>query len=132
MVSVTADSNVYVSALNFPGPPARLLTLAGSGHIRLDTSEEILTETMRVLRLKFDWPAQLTHHWDQKLRKLTNIVKPNITLSVIEYDPPDNRILECALEASSNYIVSADKDLLRLKTFSGAPILRVTDLLKIL
>jgi predicted nucleic acid-binding protein len=39
---------------------------------------------------------------------------------VIDYDPPDNRILECAAEAGSEFIVSEDKDLLRLKDHGNA------------
>ena len=34
--------------------------------------------------------------------------------SIIKEDPPDNRILECAVEDKSAYIVTRDNDLLRL------------------
>ena len=49
---------------------------------------------------------------------------------VIKEDPPDNRILECALEAGSEYIVTWDKDLLRLGSYDGIPIMRVGDFLQ--
>lgn len=55
---VTFDSNVYVSALNYPGTPSRLLELAAVDAFRLQTSAEILDETMRILANKFRWPAQ--------------------------------------------------------------------------
>lgn len=132
MVSVTADSNVYVSALNFPGPPARLLGMASSGRIRLDVSDEIIAETMRVLGRKFDWPGELVNAWTGKLAKFTNRVVPTETFDIIRHDPPDNRILECASAAQSDYIVSADKDLLRLGTFGTAGILRVPDFMNVL
>lgn len=45
-------------------------------------------------------------------------------------DEPDNRILECALEGRSNFIVTADKDLLRLGSYAGASIMRVADFLQ--
>jgi putative PIN family toxin of toxin-antitoxin system len=132
VVSVTADSNFYVSALNFPGPPARLLGMANAGRIRLDLSEEILKETMGVLRKKFDWPGELIHAWNGRLRSLTNMVTPTERLDVIKHDPPDNRILECAVAANSDYIISADKDLLRLGTYGNARILKVADFLNAL
>jgi uncharacterized protein len=43
--------------------------------------------------------------------------------------PPDNRILECALAAGSDYIVTQDKDLLRLRSYDTVRILNVSDLL---
>ena len=45
-------------------------------------------------------------------------------------DPDDNRIVECAVEAGSEYIVTKDKDLLRLGGYGGIKIIRPADLLK--
>ena len=42
---------------------------------------------------------------------------------------PDNRILECAVAAGSDYIVSGDKDLLRLGSYDAIRILNVADFL---
>lgn len=47
-------------------------------------------------------------------------------------DPEDNRVLECALEAEADYIVSGDHHLLSLEEFRGIKIVRAADLLKIL
>ncbi len=46
-------------------------------------------------------------------------------------DPDDNRILECASAAGSDYIVSGDKDLLRLGTYDSMRILNVSDFLEL-
>ena len=51
---------------------------------------------------------------------------------MIDHDPPDNRILECAAEAGSEFIVSEDKDLLRLKEHRNARIIRAAEMLEIL
>lgn len=45
-------------------------------------------------------------------------------------DEPDNGILECAAEAGPDFILSADKDLLRLGSYAGTPITRVADFLQ--
>src|ERR1700734_2165718 len=55
MVSVTLDSNVYVSALEFGGIPLHLLDAARSGAIRLDVSAAMrafrwCTPTLQILR----------------------------------------------------------------------------------
>ena len=44
MRTVTLDTNVYVSALNFGGGPAQLLGLAQAGIIRIDISDAIIAE----------------------------------------------------------------------------------------
>jgi len=43
------------------------------------------------------------------------IVIAAVPLEVIREHPEDNQILECAVYAGSDYIVSGDTDLLRLK-----------------
>ena len=53
MNRVVADSNVYVSAIVFGGKPMMILDLAEDGEIELFTSEQILSETFRILRDKF-------------------------------------------------------------------------------
>jgi uncharacterized protein len=51
------------------------------------------------------------------------VVFPRRALQVITTDPSDNRVLEVALEAGANAIISGDKHLLGLKVFEGIPIL---------
>jgi len=42
-----------------------------------------------------------------------------VHLCVVENDPDDDRILEAALAAKADYIVSGDKHLLSLKEWNG-------------
>jgi predicted nucleic acid-binding protein len=67
-----------------------------------------------VLRVKFEWDGYSLNNALETLRKITNRVAPTETLDVIKYDSPGNRILECAITAKSDFIVSEDNDLLRL------------------
>jgi predicted nucleic acid-binding protein len=46
---ITADTNLYVSALQFGGKPQTLLDMAQDGQIELALSDEILDETLRIL-----------------------------------------------------------------------------------
>ncbi|MBI5572562.1 MAG: putative toxin-antitoxin system toxin component, PIN family, partial [Desulfomonile tiedjei] len=43
---------------------------------------------------------------------------------------PDNRILECAVAAQADVVVTGDHHLLALKTFEGIPIVRLADFLR--
>jgi predicted nucleic acid-binding protein len=56
-------------------------------------------------------------------------VAPTQTLNVTD-DPDDNRILECAVAAGSDYIVTYDKDLLRLGEYAGVKIVTAVDFLQ--
>jgi predicted nucleic acid-binding protein len=62
-----------------------------------------------------------------RLAGITNRVMPARTLDVIKEDPPDNRILECAVEAGSEYVVTWDNDLLRLREYAGIHIVTPSD-----
>ena len=50
MLRVVADTNIYISALNFGGPPERLLRLAEAGAIQLLVSDDIIEEVAKTLR----------------------------------------------------------------------------------
>ena len=56
-------------------------------------------------------------------------VQPAVLLDVVKDDPNDNRIVECAVTAGSEFIVSGDKDLLRMGQYDAIRILTVSDLL---
>ena len=72
-----------------------------------------------MLRDKFQWDGYSLQDARGKLLALGNHVSPTETLHVIKEDPDDDRILECAATAKSDFIVSEDKDLLRLGQFGN-------------
>jgi len=49
-------------------------------------------------------------------------VQPTISLEVIKEDPSDNIVLECAVIAKANFIVTGDKHLLSLREYKGTRI----------
>ena len=66
MRRITADSNIYISALNYGGKPLQVLELARAGEIELAISNAIITETPRVLHHKFHWePTDVTDAVDR-------------------------------------------------------------------
>jgi len=69
---------------------------------------------LRILREKFGWPPERLESAAALINRFARRVSPSQKLSAIKEDEPDNRILECAAEAGSEYIVSGDKDLHRL------------------
>src|SRR5712691_9313373 len=104
--------------------------MARAGMIRVDVSDAIVNETVHVLRDKFAWSGERLQEAKRQIASFTNLVKPSHTLDVIKEDPDDNRVLECAQTAGSDFVVSEDKDLLRLLMFGGAPIVRTAEFLE--
>lgn len=53
------------------------------------------------------------------IRQAARIVTPAVRLDVVTADPDDDKIVECAVTAGSDYIVTGDKDLLRLGSYDS-------------
>lgn len=94
MIGVTADANIYISGLEFGGLPEQFLQLARDGAFRLDISESLKREVLRVLREKFVYPTQALLATEAQIDRITHRVNPTQQLEVIKTDPSDNRILE--------------------------------------
>lgn len=129
MKRVVADTNILVSAVQFGGKPKHLLDLAADGQVDLAISEAIVAETLRVLRDKFHRTPEWLTEAEQQLRVVARLVEPAESLRVIEADPTDDRILECAVAAVAEVILSGDSHILSLGSFRGIPILRVAEFL---
>ena len=54
-----------------------------------------------------------------------------IRFNVIEEDPEDNVIIDCAVEGKIDYIITKDKHLLNLNEFRGIKIVTPSDFVRI-
>lgn len=121
---VVLDTNVIISGLNFPGNERLTLELALRGRFELYLSEFILGEVAGVLGRKFNWADERAQWALSALSDAGNLVEPRRLPEMIEGGHADNRILECAAEASANYLVTGDRrHLLPLKEYRGTRIL---------
>ncbi len=102
--------------------------MARAGAVRLDISDAIMSEVLRVLKEKFDYPPEALQETEARLTSITRRVQPTETIEAIKSDPSDNRILECAAAAQSDYIVTGDKrHILPLGSHAGIPIVQVAE-----
>ena len=129
MIGVTADTNIYISALEFGGQPLQVLVAARRGLIRLDISNPLLDE---ILRDKFAWSPDRLQRLALRLSRFTSLVRPTRTIDAVAADPDDNRVLEYAVEAQSQFIVTGDAALLRLGQYGGIQIVRAADFMKLI
>ena len=106
MLRVTGDANIIISCLNFSGNPRRFLAAAEAGVFQLCVSPEILAEAFDVLqRKKIGWTASEAKEAIDWISQISNNVVPTEPVDIVEEDPSDNRILECAAAGSCDYII---------------------------
>ena len=133
MLNITADTNILISATIAKGNEYRILLLAKKGKIHLSISPQILKEFKGVIsRPRFGFSSEQVDRVLKQIIHISHLVLPTLNLNVIKDDPDDDRILECALAANSDYIISGDKHLLTLKEFKGIKIIRSFHLLETL
>ena len=106
---VVLDTNVIVSALNFPGNERLVLELALRGRFEFYLSRSILGDVGGVLTRKFEWDEERTGQVLQGIENAATVVDPPRLPEVIEGGHPDNRVLECALTASADYLVTGNR-----------------------
>lgn len=133
LTKVVLDTNILISAIVFGGKPRKVLESVIKGHIQLVLTEKIIEEMREVLDgKKFQSPKEITDLIIHELEALAEIVKPKHKITVIEKDPEDNKVLECAHESQADYIVSGDVFLLELEIFEGSKIVIAEEILEIL
>lgn len=129
---VVIDTNVVVSAFGWGGKPADIIRLITSGKILNFTSVEMLTELKKVVsypRLAFSETLQAEIM--EIMFNASSIVERHESVNIIDDDTEDNKILECAISAGAEFVVSGDKHLLTLKNFEGIKIVTPEEFIKI-
>lgn len=128
---VVFDTNVFISAFVIPGSQGeRAFSLARPRRFELFTSIAILTETAGRLGEKFGQDEADVKDALRLSSRVAQVVKPSRRVAAIE-DEPDNRILECAVEARADLVVTGDRHLLKLKRFEATSIVRLADFLRL-
>jgi len=126
---VVFDTNIYISALAIPGGNAENAYLeAVHGTCELYTSVALLTETARVPQTKCDWAEDKVREAVQAISQMAAVLLPRPTLHLLA-DELDNRILECAIAAQAEFVVSGDRHLLALKHHGDITMIHLADFL---
>jgi putative PIN family toxin of toxin-antitoxin system len=127
-MKVVLDTNVAVSAAVSPkGPPAEIVRAWRAHSLTWVTSAPLLDELERTLlsprvRRHLAWGEDEIAEFLAAVRQAAEVTSPTRQIDVIRDDPADNRVLEAAVSAQADYVVSGDHHLLALKTHEGAQI----------
>lgn len=124
---VVFDTNIFISAFAIPGSLAEkaMLKIIEGGDI-LVLSKEIINEVLSVLSSKFSRDKEGLSHVAVILSELGELAKPTQKISIFK-DDPDNRILECAIHGKADALVTGDKEMLRLREYSGIKIISLKE-----
>jgi putative PIN family toxin of toxin-antitoxin system len=123
VLRVVCDTNIYISAYNFGGLPKDILGLAQDGFLELYISAFILEEVKRVLK-RFGWSRkEIKLALGNIIHFTTPVDTKWVSVDAVKDDPSDNYILECAIKARADVLVSGDNHLRKLREFRGIPII---------
>lgn len=127
-MKIVLDTNVVVSAAVSPkGPPAEIVRAWRAHSFTWVTSPPLLGELARALlsarvRRYLAWGEDEIAEFLATVRQAAEVTSPTRQIDVIRDDPADNRVLEAAVSAQADYIVSGDHHLLDLKIHEGVQI----------
>ena len=132
-MKITVDTNFLVSATQWNYSVAhKLLIRLLEKEVQIFSTKNILQEFSEVLERDFLYSPEETININEKVMEFMTLIKISSKIDIIKNDPDDNKILECALDSGSEYILTYDPHLLNLKEFEGIKILKPEEFLKII
>ncbi len=132
------DTNVVVSALLIAGSvPDRIVHAARERAFVPVTSPALLAELGDVaqrprISRRIGWTRERILAFVREFERNAVVVEPEVTLEILRRDPTDNRVLEAAITARADYIVTGDSHLLELGSYEGVGIVTPARFLAVL
>jgi len=132
-MKVTVDTNFLISATQWDYSVAhKLLKKFILSDAEILTTQDILDETAEVLERDFEYNKNEVKNIIEKILLFAKLIEPKQKVEIIKDDPDDNKVIECAIESSSDYIITYDMHLLKLKEYKGIKIVKPEEILKII
>ena len=132
-MKVTVDTNFLISATQWDYSIAhKLLKKLILSDAKIFTTQDILDETAEVLERDFEYSKNEAKNIIEKILLFAKLTEPKQKVDIIKEDPDDNKVIECAIESSSDYIITYDRHLLKIKEYKGIKILKPEEMLKII
>jgi putative PIN family toxin of toxin-antitoxin system len=129
---VTLDTNFLISATQWDYSVSNKLLIGLIGNAELFTTNEILEEFSKVLKRDFKYNPEEIANIISEVSSFLTIVKPKLKIEIIKDDPEDNKVIECALESSSKYIITYDNHLLKLDKIKDIKIIKPEEALNLI
>jgi uncharacterized protein len=131
-VKVLFDTNVHVSDAIHGGGATRAITATLDARWKIFVCPTILSELERVIRTKFNRSQSFGHATVQTLRDISEAADEPMTRHHVPGDPDDTPILNAAMAAGVDYLVTGDAKLLALSAVEGVRIITLAEYLHVL
>src|SRR4051812_34299352 len=118
-MKVLFDTNVYVAEALLGGTAARLIEATTGAAWRGYVSPYLLDECERVLVEKLGFSRRLAGLSRQRILRRAIGVEPGTSRHGVAGDPKDSPILQAALAAGVDYLVTNDRHLLSLDPYES-------------
>ena len=131
-MKVIFDTNVVASASFWRGPPFDCLAAWAQGRCEAVVSPALLAEYYETIEeLRLEYPRRKPVEWIDALTESAELIFPTERATGATPDAGDEMVLECALAAEADYIVTGDKKhLLPLREFHDIRIVSPSDFLR--
>ncbi|MBP6825069.1 MAG: putative toxin-antitoxin system toxin component, PIN family [Saprospiraceae bacterium] len=120
-MKIVLDTNIFISAFVFRGKAAAVFDHCALRE-ELFVSQWILDELAQKLRSKFNIKEGDVLEMLSLITEKSSLVQPHTPLPSACRDVDDNNILQLAESVQADFLITGDKDLLVLGTFSGTRI----------
>lgn len=137
MIRATLDANVIASGVigmeRSDSPPGLILQAWSDERFELVASKHLVIEAERTLKKPFFRERSNPDLVQETLTGLRGVVaSTTVAVSGIASHPEDDLVLATAVSAAVDYLVTGDRQLLRLGAYEGVKIVSPRDFLDIL
>lgn len=131
-MKIVFDTNVYVAEALLGGAAEAMLQVTLRNRWLVFSCRELLDEVERVLTGQFGFSLRFGRMARQRVRRRTVLVLPPASRHTVASDPADSPILQTALAAGADLLITNDQHLLALNPYQSLRILSMTDYYELL
>ncbi len=129
---IVLDTNVYISAAILGRVCEEIIQTCRFSNLEVFITKDIIEELKDKLSKKFLWGKDQVKLFLESVLEFCNIIEIKEKIRFIKDDPDDDKILECAVSANCDFIISGDRHLLMLKSYKTIRVLSPADFLLLL
>ncbi|MFH1316182.1 MAG: putative toxin-antitoxin system toxin component, PIN family [Candidatus Woesearchaeota archaeon] len=132
-MKLTVDTNFLISSTQWDYSVAhKLLQKLIRKNIEIFTTKDILEEFADVLKRDFQYNNGEVENIISKVMQFAKIIITENKVNVVKEDPDDDKVIECAIDSESKYIITYDKHLLKIGEYEEIKIIRSEEAMLIL
>jgi len=133
MVKVVYDTNIIISAIIAKGRPYLLLQLAYNDKVDLFISPDLLKEYEEVIkRPKFKISKADISGTLSLIKTHSKMIIPKMKIGQMPQNQADNKVLEFALSAKADYLITGNKKHFTFSEFKGTKILNPAEFIEVI